>query len=298
MNFETLQDLKTIFTKGEIKKLPDELSVSDVKYKLLKSTTYSFDDVVDGSKKPMVIYALDANKENKEKYKEKYTNADDETSLQDRLVFVWKAFQLIIQPADVKFIPKQRIEMASVREASNNDDNVIGNVVSVRFTTMPQTATVDGKIDTGAQMSSLHVDKMNVNEKNKTVSFVTKILSPNVITLPLQDMQAVKTADGGVEYRPVVALNVEVKGKRLQDVLFNLNDRSDMNSKLLIGQNLLEKGKFLIDPNMNESTDNDTQIDWESLQEEFANVETEIPKEPVELSDECLIEELRSRLTK
>jgi len=44
----------------------------------------------------------------------------------------------------------------------------------------------------------------------------------------------------------------EINGKRIQDVLFNLNDRNNMDHQLLVGQNILEKGKFLIDPTIQE----------------------------------------------
>ena len=59
------------------------------------------------------------------------------------------------------------------------------------------------------------------------------------------------TADGGVEYRPVVELNIELNGKKMSRVLFNLNNRDKMEYPCLIGQNVLEKSGFLVDPNMN-----------------------------------------------
>jgi hypothetical protein len=287
MKFDNIQDLKTQFTKGKLKSLPDNISVEDIKYKLLTSTSYDFEDVINDKKKPMMVYSLDSKKENKEKYDEKHTSADDTKSFQDRLVFIWVQTRLTVRPVEVKFVSKGRMGMVMVREA--NDQNVIGDVVDVRFTSMPQSVTLKGKVDTGALMSSLHVDKFEINDKTNNVSFLSKALSTNIISLPLQDKQAIKSADGGTEYRPVIALNLEINGKLLQDVLLNLNDRSNMDHKLLIGQNILEKGKFLIDPSIQEG------IDWDMLQDEFKDIE--LTEEIVEISDEHLLEELRVRIT-
>jgi len=277
MKFDNLQDLKSQFTKGKLKSLPNELSVEDIKYKLSSGTTDKFEDIINDNKKAMLVYSLDPNKENKEKYDEKHTSADDTSSFQDRLVFVWAMTRLTIRPVEVKFVSKGRMGMVMVREA--NDQNVIGDVVDVRFTSMPQSVTLKGKVDTGALMSSLHADKFDINEKTNTVSFLSKVLSPNIISLPLQDKQAVKSADGGTEYRPVIALNLEINGKLLQDVLINLNDRNNMDHKLLIGQNILEKGKFLIDPSIQEGEE---VIDWDMLQEEFKDI---VVEEKIEMWD-------------
>ena len=291
MKFENLQELNKEFSKGKLKSLPEKISIDGIGYHFTNSTTYPFDDVINEKNKPMMVYALDPDKENKEKYEEKHTDADDPKSFQDRLVFVWAITRLLVKPVIAKFVPKARMSMVMVKEA--NDANVIGDVVEVRFTNFPQTVSIKGKVDTGALMSSLHADKFEINEKVGTVSFVSKELSNNVITLPLQDRQAVKSADGGTEYRPVIALNIEVSDKRLQDVLFNLNDRNNMDHQLLIGQNILEKGKFLIDPTIQEGEE---VIDWDMLQEEFKDIE--IPENWFEIDDDHLVEELRIRLTK
>lgn len=289
MKFETLNDLKTEFTKGKIKTLHAKITVEDIDYKLLNSTSYSFDGVINNETKPMVVFSIDRKKENVASYNEKHTDADDANSIQSRIVFIWAVNRLIVRPVDVKFVSRGRMDTIMVKEEV--DRNVIGDVVDVRFTSMPQSVTIKGKVDTGALMSSLHADKININDKNNTVSFLSKILSPNIITLPLQDKQAIKSADGGTEYRPVIAVNININGKPLKDVLLNLNDRSNMDHKLLVGQNILEKGKFLIDPSIQE---NEGVIDWDKLQGEFNDIE--ITEEISEFSDEHLIEELRIRI--
>lgn len=68
--------------------------------------------------------------------------------------------------------------------------------------------------------------------------------------MSLADQQAVKTSGGDTTYRAVVSMTLKVKGKVLKDVQVNLNDRSDMQDPMLLGQNALQPGKFLIDPNI------------------------------------------------
>ena len=84
--------------------------------------------------------------------------------------------------------------------------------------------------------------------------------------MTMQDKQAIKTADHGVEYRPVVKFNIKINGLVLNDIMVNLNDRSNMDYPLLIGKNILHHGKFLIDPQMES-------IDWDTLQSEFNDIQ-------------------------
>ena len=166
-------------------------------------------------------------------------------------------------------------------EEQKQADNVIGDSALIKITNFPSSRPLKGKVDTGATVSSLHADRWKLNRDTGKVEFVSKELSPNVITMDLADQHAIKTPDGGVEYRPVISLNIKVGEKLLTDVMFNLNDRGHMDFPILIGQNVLEKGKFLIDPRMNESEDED--IDWDTLREAIEiEFDSEIdPKEPV-----------------
>jgi hypothetical protein len=71
----------------------------------------------------------------------------------------------------------------------------------------------------------------------------------------MKTQHAVKSPDGGTHYRPVIELNIKVNGKLLNNVLFNLNDRGNMDQPILLGQNALQAGKFFVDPSRNESVD-------------------------------------------
>jgi hypothetical protein len=126
--------------------------------------------------------------------------------------------------------------------------HVLGNHAKVGFPAF--NVSVEGKIDTGATTSSLHAT--DISAKGGRVSFKSEVLSRNVITLPVEGTQEVHSADFGGDKRPVVRLDVEIDGVPIKGVMFNLNDRSQMDSKLLIGQDVLKAGNFHVDVSKNE----------------------------------------------
>jgi len=129
-------------------------------------------------------------------------------------------------------------------------DQTIGNTVNVFFRMFNK--EIEGKVDTGATTSSLHATDMQINKERQSVSFKCEALSPNVITLDLQGSQEVHSADHGGDVRPVVALDISIGDIVLSGVTFNLNDRSNMDAELLVGQNILKAGNFKIDVNKDE----------------------------------------------
>lgn len=126
------------------------------------------------------------------------------------------------------------------------DSKTLGNTAQLVFGQFGN-RPIEGKVDTGATVSSLHAEKIKTN--GGQVSFSCPSLSDNVITLDMDSSQEVRSADGGGVTRPVVVLDVEVNGVPMKSVKFNLNDRSGMDSPILIGQNILQPGGFIIDPN-------------------------------------------------
>jgi len=126
-------------------------------------------------------------------------------------------------------------------------DNTIGYNVEVVLKGFNGNKPVPAKVDTGADLNSLHAN--NVEVTGKTVSFE---FGNKRITMPLSAHQSVRSADGGVEQRPVVKFNVEVpkdgtdKDVLLNNLEFTLNDRTHMADKILLGKNFIEQGKFSI----------------------------------------------------
>jgi len=159
-------------------------------------------------------------------------------------------------------------------------DQLIGDIALVKFTSLSSPKELQGKTDTGATISSLHADHYKIN--GNTVTFTCQPLGPNSITVPLKTQHAVKSPDGGTVYRPVIVLNVKVNGKLLNNVEFNLNDRGNMDQPVLIGQNLLQAGKFYVDPSRNEGLTVEN-IDWERVD----NIINETPnsKDPMVIAE-------------
>ena len=265
--FPALDDLRDAHARGIIK-LADELTVNGIPYHYRKSSTHPFNEMIAQNKYGVVVYS--AGQQHRQEAKE--------AGLDERLVLMWKSFQNRIVPVGVTTTNKAR---GFIYE---QDENVIGDTVEVKFTNLPSTTALKGRVDTGATISSLHADSVQV--QNGKVRFICKPLSPNVLTMDMADKQLVNSPDGGNEYRPVVELNVAVNGKTMQGMLFNLNNRSKMEHPVLIGQNVLEKGGFLINPQLE-----NVELDWDAFVEslEFEEFKEEIiPEDKTEQITELL----------
>lgn len=123
--------------------------------------------------------------------------------------------------------------------------STLGSYTNVYFPYLGK--TIKGKVDTGATTSSLHGTNVNIEKKQGTVSFICSALSDNVISLPLKGTQEVHSADGGSELRPIVSLDIKINDIPLKNIDFNINDRSNMDVPLLVGQNILKAGEFVVD---------------------------------------------------
>jgi len=85
------------------------------------------------------------------------------------------------------------------------------------------------RVDTGATCSSIDDD------------FVEKLNLGPVVRDKL-----VKSASG-IKKRPLILIKIEIRGQIIEDE-FSIADRHHMKYPVLIGQNVLKKGKFLVDP--------------------------------------------------
>ncbi|HLC98132.1 MAG TPA: RimK/LysX family protein [Candidatus Nanoarchaeia archaeon] len=93
---------------------------------------------------------------------------------------------------------------------------------------------VRARIDTGATSSSLDVQ-----------------LAERLGLTPGDRSKIVKSASG-VKKRPVITVKLLLQNSSLEEE-FTLADRSHMTYPVLIGQNVLRKGNFLVDPQKKEN---------------------------------------------
>lgn len=261
---------------------PEQIQVAGIPYKLRSSSEQKFQDVIIGGQKAYIIYAAPQTHEAEAK----------EQGLYQWLIFIWGVDQKsTVKPYDVRSVPPRRF-VPKVME----DVERIGDVVIMKIILPSGVGALKGKVDTGAEISSLHADDIQV--MNGTVKFTNQELSQNVISVPIAEKQAVKSADGGVEYRPVIELDIEINGKPIRRVLFNLNDRGEMEYPCLVGQNILEKTNFLVDPRQDDPDVEKTQmedewledfdVDVEVLNEHFKDIE------PVSLEDASQSEKIQA----
>ena len=109
------------------------------------------------------------------------------------------------------------------------DKIIVGLIEKIIIRNGEEHTNIEARIDTGATKSSIDI---NLAGKLK--------LGPIVKTM------MVKSAHGK-RVRPVIHVEVELAGKRIQTE-FTLADRGHMRYPVLIGQDILKEG-FIIDPN-------------------------------------------------
>jgi ribosomal protein S6--L-glutamate ligase len=94
---------------------------------------------------------------------------------------------------------------------------------------------VDGRVDTGAGICSLHADK--VEELEDWIKFTRGEVTYKV---PVDRHIKIKHAHGDTR-RAIIKLDVIVRDKQYNQIEFTITDRSGMNYEVLIGRNLLKE---------------------------------------------------------
>ena len=252
MKYSNIKQLNSAFVNKKIDGVNDEIHIDGAVYKFLESTKTTTKTILTNSNQPnVIVYGL---------MESENTSLD----VEKWLALIYESENGILTPRkainiDLNPFLNRKVDI-SESEVNIENRNVVGDTVEVRFTNLPTSTFIKGKIDTGATISCLHADSYQIDKAKNQVSFRCSHLSNNTMTLTLVDMQSVQSANG-TDYRPVVEMDVRIGETALSKMKFNLNDRSEMDAPILIGQNILEAGKFLIDPSLNE----DVYISWPDL---------------------------------
>lgn len=132
-----------------------------------------------------------------------------------------------------------------------NVKKVIGSQIELILLGFNNNQGIMAKVDTGASFCSLHATDISTAPSSfDDGEMVTFTYNGQSYRMPVINKQSVQNSDGGITYRPVVKFNVSMSNKTYEDVLFNLNDRSDMTHEILLGQNLLKQSRVLVDPTL------------------------------------------------
>ena len=114
---------------------------------------------------------------------------------------------------------------------------------------------MDAKLDTGAKTSSIHAEIMSAPERDEfdeddKPEIIFKIMNEDgderTIETTITRWAAIKTKQGGLIYRPVVDLEFCLGGRLIKDEV-TLADRDNFNYETLIGRNMLEKARIVVD---------------------------------------------------
>lgn len=120
---------------------------------------------------------------------------------------------------------------------------------------LPWGIRAQARVDTGAATSSLDARIISVIGRKGARSVRFKLVGDagaTVVEMPVADVHRVRTADAArPERRPTVDLEMCVAGRRFT-VEVTLNDRSNMEYRMLLGRNALA-GRFVVDLEQAES---------------------------------------------
>lgn len=150
------------------------------------------------------------------------------------------------EPTTIKITKKKNVE----KFVEFQDKTIIENIEKVNFPDL-KIEDLEVKIDTGATTSSIHCTNIEIDRENKKVSFTAlddsyDEYTGDRITLPLYSEIKVQSSNGDEESRPLVKMDVEIKGKTMESY-FSLADRKELEFPVLIGKDVLS-GKFLVNP--------------------------------------------------
>lgn len=271
--FESVSQLNEAFIQGQFR-LPETISVGGFPFHLSQSIMYPIPEMARQGKKAFQIYAVKPSAKETEQWQAMSQQSVEWRELYEWIILIWAVDRgLAVRPARAVTNTAARASsdlVTATKALAEGDSNIIADTVNMKF--LQFNKQVPAKVDTGANLSSLHCEEWRVNSGKNMVEFRCSLLSENTIRTELLDQVAIKTSEGS-EYRPVIALNIAINGKTLQNSKFNLNDRSHMQDKILVGQNILEKGQFMVDPNKEQNRFED--VDWDALQELYKDVEVE-----------------------
>lgn len=146
--------------------------------------------------------------------------------------------------------------LASPLASSDEDEKrtVVGYVEKVSLPALD--LEMKAKLDTGATTSSINatiIEEPGEKEKGKAqyVVFAVKTEDGESKQLRREVTRWVKIKKKGSGFirRPTITMVFNIAGQEVEEEV-NLSDRDSFNYDLLIGRNMLKKGKLVVDPSL------------------------------------------------
>lgn len=240
-NFKDIAELESTFILGELTRMPDQLTLGEELFNRVGGSCSLYN--LYEHKHPVMLYRSDEN----------------------RIGFIWENEHCKTRAACVVLLPI----VAPIEEAVeqsldvNHKPTVISDESDVVLVGFNDNQPIKARVDTGAAQCSLHGEDVKWSTDNNLIQFT---FEGKRYRMNLNSEQSISSSDGGNSKRPVVAFKVKFAGKLFDKILFNINDRGHMPHPILIGQNILEHGNFLIDPKGDKKSDEVTpEVTKESL---------------------------------
>lgn len=206
IEYSNLEELKKAFLSFDIPALPNALNINGIVF--TETSTHLNENII----------------------KSEYSA----TSGSQTITFIWENFHQIKIPSNVTLLES---ETNDVKLSLEEPITIIG---------LNNEKPFNAKIDTGADMCSLHANGITIDQAH-----VTFKINGDTYKMLCHKVVEIQNAEG-IEKRPTVLFNVKMKNCDLSNVEFNLNDRSAMDCEVLIGTNLLKQTDFVIDVNESE----------------------------------------------
>ncbi len=217
MIFDNITQLETMFMSGAFEILPDQFQIGEETFKQYGSSGSLFE--IYNESHPIALFKSEHN----------------------TIAFIWENRKMYFTAAGVLCINEAIDPELDV----NHKPHIISDECEAVLVGFNDNTPIEAKVDTGAAQCSLHGEDVKWSKDNDQVQFT---FNGKRYRMNLAGEQKISSSDGGTGIRPVVTFKVKVHGKLFDGIAFNINDRSNMPHPILIGQNLLEHGNFLIDP--------------------------------------------------
>jgi len=135
----------------------------------------------------------------------------------------------------------------------------IGNLAVIgwrEWVNLPQlcSTSIKAKVDTGARTSSLHVDNLSIETREKDEIYAVYTLFPEQdnentkvdLSTKVIEFRTIKSSNGILDTRPVIETQIKL-GNNIFETQITLASRDNMGFRMLLGRESI-KNIFVVDP--------------------------------------------------